>query len=151
MKKILLFIAAALVISGCEKKEYWERQTPESPVIAHLMCVEITKSPADYIYGITLVNAKNGLPSNRFIERVFNASDLPIKFYTDGGQRLDKEPYMMVMVGVKSNLQDTVTYVEYIPEFRMGTLIYKGDTIGLPTEFTFRDNGIEGKWYFRFD
>ena len=152
MKKILFIIATALVIVGCEKKEYWERQTPENPVIAHLMCIEFTKAPTDYTYGITLINAQTGSTTDRFSSvGVFNASELPIKFYTKGGQRLDREKYLMVTVGINANLQDTITYVDSIPEFRSKSLIYKGETIGLPTEYAFGDKGIEGKWYFRFD
>ena len=150
MKKILLFIATALVIVGCEKKENWEHQTPENPVIAHIMCIEITKVPADFTYEIKMINAETGYPTNRFSGGVFNASDLPIKFYTDGGQRLDKEPYLMFIKGTSTILQDII-YVDQIPEFKNKSLIYNNNLIGLPTEFSFGDNIFEGKWYFRYD
>ena len=151
MKKILFFFATALIIVGCEKKEYWEHQTPENPVIAHLMCIEITKAPVDYTYGITLINTQTGSTTDRFSGGVFNVSELPAKFYTEGGQRLDREQYLMVTVGISYNLQDTITYVESIPEFMSKSLVYKNQQIGLPTEYAFGDKGIEGKWYFRYD
>lgn len=155
MKKFLLFIAAALVIAGCEKKEYWEHDTPKNPVIAHLMCVEIKKAPDNCFFGIAIANAQTGAYSDRFVESNFTSDQLPIKLYTDGGLRLDREVYIMMIQGNDMDNEDlensALNLKDSIPMFKDGTLIYKKDTIGLPTELSFSGDGIEGKWYFRFD
>ena len=151
MRKILLFLATALFFVGCEKKEYWDHETPTNPVIAHLMCVEITKAPNNYFYGIAIANAQTGKYSDRFDESNFTSDQLPIKFYTDGGLRLDREVYVMMIQGVDESMESFITYTDSLPEFKNGSLIYNGETIGLPTVLSFKDKGIEGKWYFRYD
>lgn len=149
MKKILPFIIfAAIAFAACEKKEYWEHPTPNNPVIAHLMCIEITQAPNGYSYGITLANAETGVKSDRFNEAFFESSG---KFYTDGGQRLDREAYVMAIVGVDEKMENFVTYADTVPQFINGSMIYKNDSIGLPTEYTFSNGQISGKWYFRYD
>ncbi len=151
MKKFLLFIAAALVIAGCEKKEYWEHDTPKNPVIAHLMCVEIKKAPDNCLFVTNIVNAQTGAYSDRFNGSQLASEQLPIKLYTDGGLRLDRDLYAMSIVGADKSNGNVIAYVEFLPMFKDGTLIYDGKTIGLPTELSFSGEGIEGKWYFRFD
>ena len=153
MKKILPFIiCAAIAFAACEKKEYWEHPTPNNPVIAHLMCIEITQAPNGYSYGIALANAETGVESDRFNVGVFGSPGISsIKFYTDGGQRLDREAYVMAIVGVDEAMENFVTYADTVPQFINGSMIYKNNSIGLPTEYTFSNDTISGKWYFRYD
>lgn len=159
MKKNILIAmcTSLLLLTGCEKKEYWDHQTPENPTIAHLMCIEITKVPENrnFIYNTSLINAESGQFSDRFQKtsgnNLYSSSELPIKLYIEGGQRLDRETYIMAITGFDTTTLETTIFMDSIPEFRNHALIYKTDTIGLPTEFVFDTLGYKGIWYFRFD
>ena len=147
MKKIYLILAlVATSFCACEKGEYWEHQTPANPVIAHLMCIEITKAPSGYTSGIVLANAETGEFSARFDIQAFEPKELPAKFYTKGGQRLDKSAFVMV---IANSAKDSIA--DIVPQFRDGRMVYKGDTIGLPTEYVFSNGTYSGKYYFRYD
>ena len=148
MKKLLFFIATALVFVGCEKKEYWEHVTPANPVIAHLMCIEITKVPQNYTCAATVVNSETGKISDRFNT---TPCHIPDTIYSNGGLRLDRETYCLMAVGISGDQKDTVISTITIPQFRNGTLVNEGDTIGLKTEYDFEKDGYKGKWYIRFD
>ncbi len=152
MKKIYLILAlVATSFCACEKGEYWEHPTPANPVIAHLMCVKITKAPNGYTYGVALSNYETEVLSARFDIHAFAPDTLPAKFYTKGGQRLDKDAFVLTIVGINNSLSDTIVYADIVPQFRDGRMVYKGDTIGLPTEYVFSNGTYSGKYYFRYD
>ena len=145
MKKILLFIAAALIFTGCEKEEYWEHQTPENPVIAHLMCVEIDKIPYDGYYYTCAVQSKRA----DWSETIFKQKDLPIKLQVDGGQRVDKDIFAMSIYCRSS--QDS-EYIVLINATEIPSLTALKE-LGCPktVSFTSANNELVGKWYFRYD
>lgn len=148
--KFLLFAVIAIALCSCERKgEYWEHPTPENPTIAQLMCIEIKNVPErNCVYATTLIT-EAGDVSERFGMQSF--TETPAKLYTKGGQRIDKDTYLMLTVGISKTTGDTIVSFDTIPAFRNRVLVQGGKTLGLPTEVEFQKDGFKGKWYFRYD
>ena len=83
--KFLLFAFAALLFAGCEQPK------PVDSVIAWVMSIKVTQIPADNDLTLVLYNTVNPQYNYTFKLEKTGTFDIP------GAQRLDKEPYAVVV------------------------------------------------------
>jgi hypothetical protein len=145
--KFILFVIVAALFCACE--EGTTHVTPKYPIIAHLMCVEITKIPAAGYYTCGVFNAITGEPSRRIpiSDEYYSQKDLPIKLVVDGGQRLDKETYILAVF--KRNEIDAtpeLLVADSIPS--LTCLINRGYPEEIKIDYSV---GLKGKLYIRYD
>jgi len=148
MKNKIFFLAiVAALFCACE--EGTSHFTPEKPVIAHLMCVEITKIPNAGYYTCGVFNTTSGVPSKRFpiSDAFYSKKDLPVKLIVDGGQRLDKDTYAICVF--KRNALDATPELIVSEEISSFSDLKE---MGYPEEIKFgQSGGLNGKLYIRYD
>ena len=141
---IVVFIAAILLFTSCEKiTDDRSKPTPENPVIAWLLSVEIDRLPDGInVYSCEMYNTAN---PQYYYSFTGNVANLPELLKISGAQRLDQENWAITITGYNESVPEILVDAGNIPNM---TDLQK---FNYPYTMDFEWNNVVGKFFFRYD